>query len=244
MAVEAQNSNVSCLACPVSGRCPAEEQRCDGRRGQAVPAPAISLPHAGKTLFAAGTPAFAIYVVRAGCLKTVTHDADGNEHVRGFHFAGDLVGLDALGASTYPSSAVAVSPSQVCRLSKGRLLQISECDPEQLRRLLARTSRELRDALTLSASYTAEQRVAAFLLDMEERLADRQGAGFELPMTRRDMGSRLRLATETVCRVLGRFAEHGWLRSGTVLKILDREELAAVAAPGASAWQASTELAA
>lgn len=221
----------SCITCPVRGRCPAEERLCDDVARHGAAAPSIPLPHAGKTLYAAGTPAFAIYVVRAGCLKTVTHDADGNEHVRGFHFPGDLVGLDAVGSSSYPSSAIAVSPSQVCRLSKGRLQGMFSAQPEQLRRLLEHTSRELRDALAMSGNYTAEQRVAAFMLEMEERLAPAPGAGFALPMTRRDIANRLRLATETVCRVLGRFAEHGWMRGGARLKVLDREALCAVAAP-------------
>ena len=150
--------------------------------------------------------------------------------MRGFHFPGDLLGLDALGTASYPSSAVAVSPSQVCRLSKGQL-QLFKSQPDQLRRLLESTSRELRDALALSGNYTAEQRVAAFLIDMEDRLAAEPGDGFSLPMTRRDVANRLRLATETVCRVLGRFADHGWLRGGTTLQILDREPLTALAGP-------------
>lgn len=234
MAFDTQTANpiarVNCLACPVSGQCPVEDRLCDTIAESTQSAPSISLPHSGKPLYAAGTPAFAIYVVRAGCLKTVTHDADGNEHVRGFHFPGDLVGLDAVGASTYPSSAVAVSPSQVCRLSKGQLRQLFKTQPDQLRRLLEHTSRELRDALALSGNFTAEQRVAGFLVEMEQRLATKPGDGFSLPMTRRDIANRLRLATETVCRVLARFVDHGWLRGGTTLQILDRDPLRALAA--------------
>ncbi len=214
----------ACNACPVARPCPAEYSR--------DPAGSmLSLPHAGKVLFGEDTPAFALYVVRAGCLKTVTCDADGKEHVRGFHFPDDMVGLDALGAASYPSSAIAVTPSQVCRISKGKLQQMFSTAPEQVQRLLECTSRALRKSLALSGDYTAEQRVAAFLVEMEARLAEGSGGEFELPMTRRDVANHLRLATETVCRVLGRFAENGWLRSGCVLQIKRHAELWELARP-------------
>ena len=83
----------------------------------------VSLAEAGRTLFAAHDPANAIYVVRAGCVKSVTIDDEGNERVRGFHLPGDLVGLDALGTERYPASAVAVVPSQVCRVPKSLVMQ-------------------------------------------------------------------------------------------------------------------------
>jgi CRP/FNR family transcriptional regulator, anaerobic regulatory protein len=194
----------SCRACPTKTVCladsasPAELDCWDAERF-----PHVLLPAPGKLLFATGDSATAIFVVRSGCLKTFTVDADGNERVRGFHFPGDLVGLDALGSARYPSQAVAVTPAQVCRISKGQLHRLQQTAPALISRLLECVGDSLQQALALSGDYTADQRVAAFLLQMQGRMQD--GAGIELPMTRRDIANYLRLATETVCRVLTRF---------------------------------------
>jgi len=211
------DSRLSCAVCPASGTClAADAPQAEKARWHEVQRTCVPLAHAGKALYATGEPAQAVYVVRAGCLKTFTVDEDGNERVRGFHFPGDIVGLDAIGTSAYPSSAVSVVPSQVCRISKGQLQSLLATTPGLLQRLLERTSRELRQALALSGDYSADQRLAAFLLLMQQRLVPREGAavaGFRLPMTRRDIANYLRLATETVCRVLTRFEDAGWLAS-------------------------------
>jgi CRP/FNR family transcriptional regulator len=77
--------------------------------------------------------------------------------------------------------------------------------------LLRKTREALRQALALSGEFTADQRVAAFLLHVHARIG--HGDVVRLPMTRREMGSYLRLATETVCRVLTRFEGRGWITS-------------------------------
>lgn len=210
----ASDSWLSCAVCPAASQCLAADAPATERaRWHELQRSCVPLAHAGKALYATGEPAHAVFVVRAGCLKTFTVDEDGNERVRGFHFPGDIVGLDAIGTSAYPSNAVSVMPSQVCRIAKGQLQALLTTAPGLLQRLLERTSRELRQALALSGDYSADQRLAAFLLLMQHRLAARASgpASFRLPMTRRDIANYLRLATETVCRVLTRFEDAGWL---------------------------------
>ena len=190
-----------------------------------------SLATAGKALFEAGTDASAIYIVRAGCLKSFTVDENGNERVRGFYLPGDFIGLDAVGAHKYPSTVVAVTASQVCRMPMAQLRRLMGESPALMQRVLERTSRELAQALTLAGDYTAEQRLAAFLLIMQQRLGA-QPAGVKLPMTRRDIANYLRLATETVCRVLTRFESQGRIRSDSkTVRVVDDRALRAVAQP-------------
>lgn len=165
----------------------------------------------GKTLFEAGAPAQTVYSVRAGCIKTFTLDAEGNERVRGFHLAGDVIGLDALTQERYPMHAVAVAPSQVCHVSRDELRQFATLTPALMNRLVDSLSHSLRSALSLAGDHSAEQRVAAFLLQMHSRLAPLPGRPLRLPMGRRDIANYLRLATETVCRVLTRFEQAGHL---------------------------------
>lgn len=173
----------------------------------------VPLTAAGKALFEAGDVADAVYVVRAGCIKTFTVDQGGHERVRGFHFPGDIIGLDALGVNRYPAAATAVVPSQLCCVPRVALQGALSRSPLLMQRLLERTSRDLALSLALSGDYSAEQRVAAFVLNMQDRTAV---AGWTAPvklsMTRRDIANYLRLATETVCRTLTRFEQQGLLR--------------------------------
>jgi CRP/FNR family transcriptional regulator len=171
----------------------------------------LTSPAAGKTLFEAGTPAKAIYLVRSGCLKAYTLDEEGNERVRAFFLPGDVIGLDALGVELYPATVVAVSASQVVRLRVAEMRELLVSAPATMQRLLERMSRDLASALALAGDYTAEQRVAAFLVSMSQRLGG--ATSVQLPMTRRDIASYLRLATETVCRVLTKFEGTGQIVS-------------------------------
>ncbi len=206
-------TRAACNMCPAGARClTAGLSEDDMQRWAGALIPHLPLPQSGKSLYAAGTVADAVYVMRAGCIKTYTVDGEGNERVRGFFFPGDVVGLDTIGVSHHDASAVTVVPSQVCRVSKGQLQSLTLQVPALARNLLDCLSSELRLALALGGDYSADQRVAAFLLFMQERLGESAGV-LRLPMSRRDIANYLRLATETVCRVLTRFEHQGLITS-------------------------------
>jgi CRP/FNR family transcriptional regulator len=209
-AVAALDSRNDCLICPVQG--------CVGRGGESqaaawgeVLAPRqAAMP--GAPLYRSGERLRALYTVRGGCIKTFTLDAEGNERIRGFYLPGEIVGLDALGQGSCPSTAMAVVPSQVCVAPLGDLRQTMLRVPQLAQRMIEQTSRELALALAVSGDYNAEQRLAAFLLN----LRDRTGSGeiLRLPMGQRDIGNYLRLATETVCRTLKGMERKGWVALG------------------------------
>lgn len=227
-----QSCKARCAICPTASACLIRGAvRGDVERWSASVESHVSLASAGKALFEAGAPVQAIYTVRAGCLKSFTVDEDGNERVRGFHLPGDIIGLDALGAASHPATVVAVTASQVCRISIGQVRRVMAESPPLAQRLFDRMSGELAQALALAGDYTAEQRMAAFLLSMEHRLgAGRDGV--KLPMTRRDIANYLRLATETVCRVLTRFEHQGQIRSESkMVRLVDDRALRVLAQP-------------
>ncbi len=221
-----------CTVCPTAGACViGGAARDEIERWNAAVESTTALASAGKTLVEAGAPATAIYTVRAGCLKSFTVDADGTERVRGFYLPGDIVGLDSLGAENFPATIVAVTPAQVCRIPAAAVRKLIADSPFLARRLLDRTSAELAHALTLAGDYTAEQRIAAFLLSMRRRLGA-SGGELKLPMTRRDIANYLRLATETVCRVLGRLEDQGQIRSDSkTVRVVDVRALRQTAFP-------------
>jgi CRP/FNR family transcriptional regulator len=226
-------SRPSCEFCPAASRCAMGGLRNEVlAQWNALVQCHVSLNSAGKALFTAGDATTAFYVVRAGCLKTITVDDEGHERVRGFYLPGDMIGLDALGSERYPSTAVAVSASQVCRIPKAVAMQRISDSPALAQRLLQRLSHDLAQAQALAGEYTAEQRVAAFLLNMNQRLDPMPGVAAKLPMSRGDIANYLRLATETVCRVMTRFAAKGLIHTeDRKVRILNGMPMRMLAAP-------------
>lgn len=226
------SSQAACLHCPTRRSCIS----CDLNAEQAIDwsgllASSLNLA-AGKALFEAGSVAQSVYSVRAGCIKTFTLDAEGHERVQGFYLAGDMIGLDALTHPRYPMHAVAVAPTQVCVMPRSAMRQFAQRTPQLMNRLVDRLSHSLHGALSLAGDYTADQRVAAFLLEMNERLAPLPGRPLHLPMGRRDIANYLRLATETVCRALTRFEQRGLLDvKDRNISIRNRQALLELAEP-------------
>ena len=89
-------------------------------------------------------------------------------------------------------------------------------------------------AIVMLGSLRAEGRVAAFLLDMLDRLKVRGFSENEmvLRMTREDIGSYLGLKLETVSRVLAKLSAGGLISvDNRHVRVLQREALAALATP-------------
>jgi CRP/FNR family transcriptional regulator len=218
--------NTDCLICPV--------RTCLARRGSdpqtaawsEMLAPRMAIMPGAGPLYSSGDRLRNVYSVRGGCIKAYTVDAEGNERIRGFYLPGDLVGLDAISDGVCLSTTAAVVPSQVCVAPLNGLKQLMSRQPELAQRLLEQTSRELALALAVGGDYSAEQRMAAFLLHMRARLGG--GKVLRLPMPQRDIGSYLRLATETVCHTLKSLERHGWLK--LVDKAIHIEDEAALGA--------------
>ena len=89
-------------------------------------------------------------------------------------------------------------------------------------------------AALLAGDWTADQRMAAFLVGLSRRLAARGFSPhrFQLTMARTDIGNYLRLAPETVSRVLRRFQQDGLLAiDRRDVDLLDPPRLEALAEP-------------
>lgn len=221
-----------CLQCPAAMYClVGGVARDEVMKWNGIIQSQASVP-VGKAIFSAGDAVKAIYTVRAGCIKTYTVDHAGHERVRGFHLTGDIVGLDALSGETHMANAVAVVPTQLCKVPKAQLLALLQNSPSIMLRLMERMSHTLGDALALSGDYTADQRVAAFLLNMQQRLNPLSGTLTKLPMARGDIANYLRLATETVCRVLTRLELQGLIQThDRVIRLLKPDMLFSLAEP-------------
>ncbi len=183
---------------------------------------------AGDHVFRTGDAFRAIYAVRSGMVKTALVDADGNEQVLGFYLPGEVVGLNAIYPEHYPCDAVALEPTEFCRFSFPAMSALAARIPSVQQHLFRMLSKELGMASLLAGDHSADERMAAFLVDLGERYALRgmSATQFRLSMSRADIANYLRLAAETVSRVLGRFREQGLLNiNGRQVEILDLEAM-------------------
>jgi CRP/FNR family transcriptional regulator len=168
----------------------------------------------GEVLFRVGDGFDAIYPIRFGFFKTRVTADDGREQVTGFPMPGDVLGLDAISAACFQSDAMALEDAEVCVLPFDRVERLSrevQGLQRQLHRFLSREIVRNHDLMLLLGTMRAEQRVAAFLVNLSERLAQRgfSAREFILRMTREDIGNYLGLKLETVSRLFSRLHEEG-----------------------------------
>jgi CRP/FNR family transcriptional regulator len=182
----------------------------------------------GDVLFREGDRFTALFAIRVGSCKTVTLTGDGVEQVCGHHLPGEIIGLEGIGDAVHACQVVALEDSEVCVLPFDRvekLAQRSSAFQRQLYRLMSAAIGRERTSTTILGTMRAEQRLAAFLLDLSNRYRERgySSTEFVLRMTREEIGSQLGLKLETVSRLFSRFAEEGLIAvHGRVIKLLDR----------------------
>jgi CRP/FNR family transcriptional regulator len=188
----------------------------------------------GEFLFRSGEQFHCLHVVRAGMFKTILIDSEGREQVTGFHMTGEVLGLDGIESEHNQSSAVALEDSEVWEISFARLEALCRQDRAMQRMFHRLMSREIqRDYLMmlLLGSMNAEERLAAFLVNLSQRLTERgySAVRFVLRMSRREIGSYLGLTLETVSRVFSRFQREGLIRAELkAVELRDLERLRAM----------------
>jgi CRP/FNR family transcriptional regulator len=168
---------------------------------------------AGESIFRTGDRFGAIYAVRSGTVKTRLVDLEGREQVLDFHLPGELIGLNAIHPEMYPCDAVALDTVEVCRFSFPALATLATRIPQIQQELFRRLSKGIGDASLRNQESSADERLAAFLLELSARHAARGfiAHSLHLSMSRSDIANYLGLAAETVSRVLRRFQDGGLL---------------------------------
>ena len=165
----------------------------------------------GEPLFRAGDRFEAIYAIRLGFLKSSVMSSDGREQVTNFHMSGELIGLDGIANEVHSCDVVALEDTEVCVIPYERILAVSaEIDEYNIhfQKILSREIVRQHGLMLLLGSRHAEERLAAFLLNLSQRFESRgySRSEFVLRMTRAEIGSYLGLKLETVSRVLSRFS--------------------------------------
>ncbi|WP_175909014.1 MULTISPECIES: fumarate/nitrate reduction transcriptional regulator Fnr [Burkholderia] len=185
----------------------------------------------GETLFRAGDAFSSIYAVRTGSFKTIVMHRDGDEQITGFQIVGESLGLDGVHTGHHNGDAIALEDSTVCIIPFGQLEQMCrEVRPMQHHVYQMMGGEIVRESsqMLLLGTMSAEQRVAAFLLNLSARFKARgySAAEFVLRMTRDEIGEYLGMKLETVSRMLSKFQHKGLVAAqGKQIRIVDSDGL-------------------
>ncbi len=188
----------------------------------------------GEQLFRAGERFDRLFAVASGSFKTYLITRGGRERINGFSFAGELMGLDAIAIGCHVTHAVALEASVVCVLPFRKIEETADRVPlvrRQFQHLLSREILRSQELTLLLGNLSAEERLAAFLLNLSQRFADRgfSGTYLRLPMSRPDIGRYLALTPETVSRLFTRIEAAGVIRvRGKAVEIVQPQQLEAL----------------
>lgn len=168
----------------------------------------------GEMLFGQGDSFTSLFAVRTGFFKTCVSTEDGREQVTGFQMAGEMIGLDGIVNEHHSCNAVALEDAEVCVMPFATVESLSREFPVLQRHVHKMMSREIvreNSVMLLLGNMRAEERLAAFLLNLVQRLHARgfSKSEFMLRMTREEIGSYLGLKLETVSRTFSKFSEEG-----------------------------------
>ena len=168
----------------------------------------------GSTLFRNGEQFTSLFAIRTGFFKTCVATEDGRDQVTGFQMAGEIIGLDGIVNDHHTCDAVALEDAEVCVMPFDRIEDISrEVNALQhhVHKIMSREIVREHGVMLLLGSMRAEERLAAFLLNLVQRLHARGFSQSELVlrMTREEIGSYLGLKLETVSRTFSKFVDDG-----------------------------------
>lgn len=185
----------------------------------------------GGMLFQNGEAFTSLYAIRTGFFKTCVATEDGRYQVTGFQMAGEIIGLDGIVTNHHSCDAIALENAEVCVMPFNRLEEISRevtALQSHVHKVMSREIVREHSVLLLLGSMRAEERLAAFILNLVQRLHARGFSSSELVlrMTREEIGSYLGLKLETVSRTFSKFVEDGIVEvKQRHVRILDTDAL-------------------
>ncbi len=178
-------------------------------------------------LYPVGAHLQALFLIRSGALKSVQTLAAGQERIVRFHFAGDIVGSDAIAFGRHPTSCIALQPTTV-----GCIPMTRQAAGGALVRLMSLEMLDMRATRHAMVGVSAEKRLARFMLNLCQRTGNAQGDRYHLllPMTRQDIANHLGMSAETTSRLFNEFSRRGYIAfQGRSITLLNRARLQAVA---------------
>ncbi len=175
---------------------------------------------ANEPIYFEGDAADHLYLVAMGKVKLVRNTASGRDVLLDILHGGEYFGaLTMLGERAYTETAIAQTDCCILQISSADFESILSQYPEVMRRALEVVSQRLAESQEIIkqlSAYTVEQRIAAALLRLAEKLGETRGENIliQLPFSRQDLAAMTGATTETVSSVMSRFSEEGLINSG------------------------------
>ncbi|PUA16476.1 helix-turn-helix domain-containing protein [Glaciimonas sp. PCH181] len=169
-------------------------------------------------LYRMNDPFINLYAIRVGHFKTYQVNANGAHHISGFQMTGEILGMEAISANRHQCDAVALEDSEVCEIPFAELEGLLRDVPIMLRHFHRMMSREIAQdhtAMLQLGNLRAEQRFAAFLLNLSNCYKTRgySATNFQLRMSREEIANFLGLTNETISRLLAQFKKTAWVKA-------------------------------
>lgn len=155
--------------------------------------------------------ATSLYVIQSGAVKLEKKMEDGSNHLSGFYFTGDLIGLESLGLEQYNYNAIALKETLVCEIRTHKLATLGESSfpvLQKINTLLSRKLREINDHLYSTRHLYTEQRLLCFLNTLCKKNLepiDDSSTLFHLPMSKSDIANYLGMRAESLSRAFRQF---------------------------------------
>jgi len=191
----------------------------------------------GETLYHNGERFTNLYAIRTGFFKTCVTSEDGRDQVTGFQMAGEIIGLDGIVNDSHTCDAVALEDGEICAMPFAQIENLSrEVNALQhhVHKIMSREIVREHGVMLLLGSMRAEERLAAFLLNLAQRLHARGFSQSELilRMTREEIGSYLGLKLETISRTFSKFVDDQIIEvKQRHVRILDTDALQEIVNP-------------
>jgi CRP-like cAMP-binding protein len=182
-------------------------------------------------IYAEGEASGHVYKVLSGVVRVSKLLPDGRRQISAFHMPGEMFGFEA--DELHHASAEAVVPTKVVAFKWDGLTGISRQAPNVVRELLSLAViglRHTQNQLLLLGRKNARERLAAFLLEMDDRTGSDHV--LDLAMPRHDIADYLGLTLETVSRMFAELKELGAIKleSARRVHLVDVPKLKALSA--------------
>lgn len=159
-------------------------------------------------IYKRGDPATSLYVIQSGAVKLEKKDESGINHVSGFYFSDDMIGLESVGHEQYQYNTTALKETLVCEIRLHKLASLGSAAlniQTRISTMLGRKLCEIDKHLYNTRHFHIEQRLLNFLKEICTKQLTQTDDNlnlYELPIMKTDIASYLGMRPESVSRAL------------------------------------------
>lgn len=175
----------------------------------------------GEFVYKKNKPVTSLYIIQSGAIKLEKKVSDDVNHVSGFCFSGDIVGMESIGYEQYRYNAIALNDTCVCEIRINKLSSLGESAAaihQRISTLLGRKVCEIDEHLYNTRNLDAEQRLLSFLKILCTNKLNRIDSNlnlFEVPIMKIDVASYLGMRPESLSRALAKLVSRGIIKNHT-----------------------------